>query len=244
MAQGRHFFFLLPWSNTTKRNISQTKWDELRWSIMFIADLYLNSFRLAGNETFCRNCIRCASVYFGKEVENLAIQWLGGTSFLCDCGGNGQGGHRAEDGTLAAIPRHLSSSGVCAADAERQPRGYAHEHAADARPRSVRPPDHSQPAYKTKINFSSIPQSKVYEDNEACLKFATMPITTYIYEILFFSLYNSHVMRRHILDFAKGLSTFLVWPPGIINTYNEISLKISDFFYIRYTAWAQMWDIR
>ena len=36
-------------------------------------------------------------------------------------------------------------------------------------------PDHSQPTYKTKINFSSISQSKVYEDNEACLTFATIP---------------------------------------------------------------------
>ena len=32
-----------------------------------------------------------------------------------------------------------------------------------------------EPSFKTKVNFSSIPQSKVFEDNEACLKFASMP---------------------------------------------------------------------
>ena len=36
----------------------------------------------------------------------------------------------------------------------------------------------ADPEYSTKHNFGSIPQSKVYEDNEACLKFASLPKTS------------------------------------------------------------------
>ena len=35
--------------------------------------------------------------------------------------------------------------------------------------------DISMPTYTTKHKYGSLPQSKVFEDNEACLKFASLP---------------------------------------------------------------------